>query len=122
MFTHFDADEITALAAIISALVTLIGGIGAALVLHSQTKRAVKKDEVDLLRSEVGRLSGRVDELMTENTYLIKRVERLSYENILLRAVLAQHGIPVPALDPTRPVPAVEAGNGSAPALGDANV
>lgn len=80
--------------------------------------RSARKDEMQLLRDEVERLSKRLEssdkhiqDLEAENRALHRQVAQLGAENIALRAVLQAHGIEVPVLPPIgngQPCPDVE--------------
>lgn len=99
-----DHEQILALGTLIVGVLTGLSGLIVAIrTQRRQTiaeERAAKKDEMDLLRDEVGRLHVELDAVKKENNSLHLQVTRLTFENIVLRATLRQNGIAIPELSP----------------------
>lgn len=101
-----DADILIA----VGGVLTAAAGVVAAFVTLFNARKSARKDELALLRDEVGRLAdrqaksdARIDELMAENTKLHREVSVLRAYNYTLVAILRMHNIEVP------PMPRLEA-------------
>ena len=107
-----DAAFLIALGGVITAMVAMFPALSAlnqsratARRMDVETRLTAHKDEVELLRAEVARLSCRVDDLSTanaklqvENLSLQRKVLVLEMENTWLRRELRSHGIEIPPL------------------------
>jgi len=88
---ELDASMLLAIGAIITGVLAFISS-------RSTEKRSAKRDEVQLLREEVGRLQERVDELMSDNDDWRKRYDKLYGYVLVLRKVLVDNKIDVPEM------------------------
>ena len=89
---QIDAPLLIALGAIITSILTFISSINV-------SKRAARKDEVQLLRDEVIRLQKRIDELMADNDGWRKKYELLFRYVLILRRMMIDKGMSVPAME-----------------------
>ena len=109
---QIDSAFLVALGSVITAVVALFPALSAlnqaranARKIDTETRLAARKDELELLRSEVTRLSGRVEELskdnvrlQSQNLQMNRKVLALEMENAWLRRELRSHGIEIPPL------------------------
>jgi hypothetical protein len=83
-------------------MILAIGGIVTGLLAFASqmlvAKRTARKDEVTLLREEVSRLHGRVDELSTDNDRWRSKYDSLYSYVLMLRKILVDHNIDVPEM------------------------
>jgi hypothetical protein len=98
-FTH---EQLLLLIAALAALLTAIGPImttmGAAVGSWITSRRAAKREDLDLLRTDLGLLRDRVRNLETENRRLLQENLVLREYIATLRITLREHDIDVPAL------------------------
>ena len=86
---QIDASFLLALGGIVTAVLAFISS-------WSVNKRAAHKDEVSLLREEVGRLQSRVDTLTSDNDNWRSKYDLLYGYVLMLRKILVDHDIDVP--------------------------
>ena len=89
---QIDAPLLIALGAIITSFLTFLSS-------RNVSKRAARKDEVQLLRDEVTRLQKRIDELMADNDGWRKKYEILFRYVLILRRIMIDKGLSVPAME-----------------------
>jgi hypothetical protein len=89
---EFNAETLLALGGLITGV---LGAVGAIVV----SKRSARKDEVTLLREEIGRLQEQGIKQMLENEKWRKRYNSLFNYVLKLRVILANNGIEIPYLD-----------------------
>jgi len=86
-------------ATLIIAIGGVVTGVLAFISSRSVEKRSARKDEITLLREEVTRLQGRVDELTTTNEEWRRKYDSLYGYVLMLRKILVDHNIDVPEMN-----------------------
>jgi len=89
---EFNAETLLAIGGLITGV---LGAVGAIFV----SRRSAKKDEVTLLREEIGRLQAQGVKQAEENEKWRKRYNSLFNYVLKLRVILANNGIEIPYLD-----------------------
>jgi hypothetical protein len=86
-----DASTILAIGGILTGLLAFVSQ-------YIVGRRTARKDEVTMLREEVSRLHGRVDELSTDNDKWRIKYDNLYTYVLMLRKILVDHNIDVPEM------------------------
>jgi hypothetical protein len=85
-------------ASLLLAIGGIITGVLAFISSRSVDRRAAKRDEVQLLREEVGRLQKRVDELTSDNEMWRIKYDKLYRYVLVLRRIMMDNKIEVPEM------------------------
>ena len=80
----------------IIAVTGFVAGLYAAISNYRTSKSGARRDEVIMLREEVGRLQERVIDLETDRSSLHERLQEMTRENQWLRKILREAGISIP--------------------------